>query len=75
MKKKQKDCFKNFPVHVLIEKMRVKYFRNTDFLHELLFYDEVSVIKISQAFRRYARSYKIEIIVSKNPLAQLEASK
>ena len=75
MKKKQKDCFKNFPVHALIEKMRVKYLRNIDFLHELLFYDEVSVIKISQASRRYARSYKIEIIVSKNPLAQLEASK
>ena len=75
MKKKQKDCFKNFPVHVLIEKMCVKYLRNIDFLHKLLFYDDVSVIKVSQAFRRYARSYKIEIIDSKNPLAQLEASK
>ena len=31
--------------------------------------------KISQAFKRYARSYKIEIIESKDPLAQLEASK
>ena len=55
--------------------MRVKYLRNIEFQHELLFYDEVSVMKISQAFRRYARSYKIEIIDSKNPLAQLEASK
>ena len=32
-------------------------------------------MKISQAFKRYARSYKVEIIESKDPLAQLEASK
>ena len=30
---------------------------------------------MSQAFKRYARSYKVEIIESKDPLAQLEASK
>ena len=32
-------------------------------------------LEISKAFKRYARSYKIEIIDSKDPLAQLEASK
>ena len=32
-------------------------------------------MKISEAFRRYARSYKIEIIDSKDPLAQLETRK
>ena len=36
---------------------------------------ELSVVEISKAFKRYARSYKIEIIDSKDPLAQLEASK
>ena len=41
----------------------------------LQFYDELSVVEISKTFRRYARSYKIEIIDSKDPLAQLEASK
>ena len=30
---------------------------------------------MSQAFKRYARSCKIEIIDSKDPLVQLEASK
>ena len=32
-------------------------------------------MEISQAFKRYTRNYKIEIIDSKDPLAQLEASK
>ena len=44
-------------------------------LHELPFYDELSVVEISKAFQRYARSYKIEITDSKDPFAQLEASK
>ena len=35
----------------------------------------LSVVEISKAFKRYGRSYKIEIIDSKDPLAQLEASK
>ena len=44
-------------------------------LHENPFYDELSIVKISQAFRRYAKRNKIEIIDSKDPLALLEASK
>ena len=35
----------------------------------------MSVVEISKAFKEYARSYKIEIIDSKDPLAELEASK
>ena len=61
--------------NVLIEKPRIKHLSNIELLHELLFYDELSVVEISQAFRRYARSYKVEIIDSKDPLSQLEASK
>ena len=30
---------------------------------------------MSEAFGSYARSYKVEIVDSKDPLAQLEASK
>ena len=40
-----------------------------------LFYDELSIIEMSKAFKGYERSYKIEIVYSKDPLAQLEASK
>ena len=33
------------------------------------------MVEISKAFKKYARSYKVEIIDSKDPLDQLEASK
>ena len=58
-----------------MEKACIKRVKNIDWLHELSFYDELSVVEISQAFKRYTRNYKIEIIDSKDPLAQLEASK
>ena len=48
---------------------------NIKLLHELPFCDEVSILKKSKAFKGYARSYKVEIIDSKDPLLQLEASK
>ena len=40
-----------------------------------LFCDELNILQISKAFKGYARSYEIEIIDSKDLLAQLEASK
>ena len=41
--------------NVLIEKQRIKHFQNIDLLYELPFYDELSIAKISQTFRRYAK--------------------
>ena len=74
--KETKELFQILPFHnALIEKPKIKHLSNIELLHELLFYDELSVVEISKAFRRYARSYKVEIIDSKDPLAQLEASK
>ena len=49
----QKLLFYNF----LIEKPRIKHLRNTDLLHDLPFYDELNIKQISEAFKRYARSY------------------
>ena len=75
MKKKQTDCFKNF--HSIIHSLKntfIKHLRNIDFLHELPLYNELSIKQVWKAFKRYARSYKIKID-SKDPLAQLEASK
>ena len=43
-------------------------------MRELPFYDELSVVKKSNAFKGYARSYKIELIESKDPLVQSEAN-
>ena len=58
-----------------IKKPKVKRLKNIDQLVQLPFYEQRSVIKINQAFRGYAMSYKVEIIEKKDPLVQLEASK
>ena len=44
-------------------------------LQELPFYDDLSIVKNSNAFSGYARSYKVEIVDKKDPLVQLEVSK
>ena len=61
--------------NVLIDTPKTKHLPNIDLLHELPFYDELSVAEISKAFTVYARSYRIEIIDLKDPLVQLQASK
>ena len=43
----------------------INYFENTDPLVELPFYEQLSVTKTDQAFKRYAMSYKVEIIEKK----------
>ena len=61
--------------NVLNDKRKIKHLSNIELLHELPFYDELSVVEVSKSFKRYARSYKVEIIDPKDPLAQLEARK
>ena len=61
--------------NTLIEKPKIKHLFNKELFHELPFYDELSVVKSSNAFEGYARSYRVEIVESKDPLVQLEASK
>ena len=75
-KKEAKELFQILLFYnVFIEKPQIKHLSSIELLHELPFYDELSVVEISKAFKRYARSYKVEIIDKKDPLAQLEASK
>ena len=61
--------------NVLIEKPKIKHLSNIELVHELPFYDKLSVAEILKAFKRYARSYKIEKIDLKDPLTQLQAGK
>ena len=69
--KEAKELFQIHPFHnVLIEKPKIKHLSNIELLHELPFYDELSVVEISNAFKRCARSSKIEMIDSKDSLAQ-----
>ena len=66
--KETKGLFQDLPFYnIFIGKSRIKLLKNIDLLHELPFYDELSVEKISKVSRRYARSYRIEIIDSKGP--------
>ena len=39
-------------------KKKQKNYSNIELLHELPFYDELSVVEISKAFKGYARSLK-----------------
>ena len=56
------DYFKELPFY---NKSIVKLLKNIDQLAELPFYEQLSVIKTTQAFRGYAKSYKVEIIEKK----------
>ena len=74
--KEAKKLFQRLPSYnVLIGKPEIKKLSNIKFLHEVPFYDELSITEVSKAFKRYARSYKAEIVDHKDPLTQLEASK
>ena len=58
-----------------IKKSKVKRLKNIDQLAEFPVYEQLIVIKPNQAFRGYAKSYKVKIVERKDPIVQLEASK
>ena len=69
-------CFKELPFYNKpIKKPKVKRLKNIDRLAKLYFYEQLSVVKINEAFRGYTMSCKVEIIDKKVPIVQLEASK
>ena len=71
-----KKYFIYFPfTMLLLIKPEIKRLSNIKLLQELPFYDELNVVNSSNAFGGYARSYKVEIVGQKDPLAQLQASK
>ena len=64
------DYFKKLTFYnKLIEKTKLKRLKNIDRLAELPFYEQISVIKTSQAFRGYSMSQKVEIVEQKIPTA------
>ena len=55
--------FQELPFYnALVGKPRVKRVKNIALLHQLPFYEELNIVKKSEAFKRYARSYKVEIV-------------
>ena len=70
------DYFKELPFYNKhIEKPKIKHLNNINFLSQLPFYEEFSIIKTNHAVDGYASSYKVEIIEKKDPIKQLETSK
>ena len=59
------DYFKELIFNLSIEKTKIKRLNNVDLLAELPFYDQLNMIKIDQAFKGYAVSYKVEIVNKK----------
>ena len=57
-----------------IENPKIKKLTNLELLQQLPFYDELNILKNSNAFSRYARSYKVAIVDTKDHLVQLYAS-
>ena len=64
--------------NVLIDFMKqskIKKLANVELLNELPFYSGLNVKEIAEAFKRYAKSYSIEIVHKKDPMVQLYSSK
>ena len=62
------NYFKELPFYYKPIERLIKLLKNIDPLVELPFYEQLSVIKTDQAFKRYAKSYKVEIIEKKTQL-------
>ena len=57
------DYFKQLSFHNKhIKKLKLKRLKNIDLLFELLFYEDLNVLKTNHAFRGYSMSYKIELV-------------
>ena len=71
----QKNYFKHFPFTILLLKnLRLKII-NHKIITRASILQESNVVKSSDAFTGYERSYKVEIVDHKDPLVQLQASK
>ena len=53
----------------------VKKFSNVELMSELPFYRDLNAKEISEAFKRYAKSFRVEIVDRKDPMIQLYSSK
>ena len=49
-----------------IKKPRIKKLKNYELLLELPFYDDINISRKERAFRGYAETYKVEIIINKS---------
>ena len=72
----ESKIFKLLPFYnSYIERPKIKKLNNVQLLKELLFYDELSIIKNNTAFSGFLRDYKVEVIDKRDVIIQLESSK
>ena len=60
------EYFKKLPFY----QPKIKRLKNINLLSKLPFYEESNVIKTNRSFTRYATSYRVELVVKKDPLIQ-----
>ena len=74
-----KQILKILPFYnVLIDFVKsdaVKKFNTVELMSKLPFYKDLSVKEVGDAFKRYAKSYKVGIVDKKDPMIQLYSSK
>ena len=74
-----KQVLKILPFYnVLIDFVKseaVRKFNNVELMSKLPFYKDLSIEEISEAFKRRAKSYRVEIVDKKDPMIQLYSSK
>ena len=58
-----------------INKPRVKKLSNFELLRELQFYDDINILRKEWAFKKYAETYKVDIINNKSLSDSLSVSK
>ena len=70
-----KKLFQELPFYnKIIEKPNITGLKNINLPQEFPLHDELNIMQISKAFGWFERSHKVEIVDSKDPLAQLEFS-
>ena len=74
-----KKLFKILPFYNILidfmEKPKIKRLSNVELLNVLPFYNSISIKEISEAFKRYAKRFSIEIVDRKDASIQLNSSK
>ena len=74
-----KQVLKILPFYnVLIDFVKsnaVRKFNNVELMSKLPFYKDLSVEEISEAFKRHAKSYRVETVDKKDPMIQLYSNK
>ena len=69
------NLLKQLPFYGKSIKPHVKKLSNLELLPELPFYDEINIARKERAFKKYAETYRVEIINKKSLSDSLSVSK